>query len=118
MDATPDRSAFSWPGAWPGLDPANPFGLPLPGGGAMESMGKAWMQEMTGLLAARLHADAETLLAMGACTTLTELALLQQRWLSEAGQAYTASAQRLAQLATEAAKPAAAPAETAAAAAG
>ncbi len=104
MDATPDRSAFPW------FTPDAALGMPMPGGEALGDMGKAWMQAMTALFAARLRADADTVLAMGACTTLTDLALLQQRWFTEAGQAYSDAAQRMVRIATEAAaKPAEAP---------
>ena len=92
MDATPDRTLFPWMAA-PGAQGAMP--IAFPGGDALNGMGKAWMQEVTSLLAARLRADADAVLAMGACTTLTDVALLHQRWLSDAGQAYAEASQRI-----------------------
>jgi hypothetical protein len=100
MDATPDFNPF----AWMQTAGTSSFAAPFDQGGALAGVGKAWMQEMTALMASRLRADADAVLAMGACTTLTDLALLQQRWLAEAGQTYSAASQRFAQLAIDAAR--------------
>lgn len=100
MDATPDFNPF----AWMQSRGTNTFATPFDQGGALAGVGKAWVQEMTALMASRLRADADAVLAMGACTTLTDLALLQQRWLAEAGQSYSAASQRFAQLAIDAAR--------------
>lgn len=98
MDATPDRTLFPWMSA-AGANATMPF----PGADAMTGLGKAWVQEVTSLLAARLRADADTMLAMGACTTMTDMALVQQRWLTEAGQAYAEASQRLMRVAMDSA---------------
>ncbi|MBY0332162.1 MAG: hypothetical protein K2X49_16000 [Acetobacteraceae bacterium] len=75
-------------------------GFPVFGNGdAMPRLATAWMQQMTQFLSARLQADAETLRALGCCTTMSDLARVQQQWLNEAGQHYSDAGLRFVTLA-------------------
>jgi len=105
MDTTPQMTGLATEAAeaWSAL--AAPFAR----GGALPGLGQAWATEVAALMAERLRADADALLALRGCTTPVEVAQWQQRWFSDAARSYAESSTRLMGLAMRAATTAADP---------
>jgi len=79
---------------------ANPFGWPVL---------QRWQEEISGFMTRRLETDQSTFQEMCECRDAQTLLTLQQKWLTQAGEAYLEESRRLAALALEAVEAASAP---------
>lgn len=69
----------------------------LPSADAMPRLAATWMRETMDFMAERLRADARTLQEAGCCDSLSDLTMVQTRWVTEATQAYSEATLRFMQ---------------------
>jgi hypothetical protein len=64
-------------------------GAGMPSADAMPRLAASWMRDTMDFMAERLRADARTLQEAGCCDNLSDLTVVQTRWVTEATQAYS-----------------------------
>ncbi|MBP0463231.1 hypothetical protein J5Y09_04855 [Roseomonas sp. PWR1] len=61
----------------------------MPAADAVPRLAATWMRDTMDFMAERLRADARTLQEAGCCDSLSDLTMVQTRWVTEATQAYS-----------------------------